>query len=125
MKIVVRVNFQNFIEHLEREMNITITKQPVELSLPLLVTLLQQDIEKNIERGYSSFNRKINIDNSEELNNTESVWYYALIGILERSGLAIDTLKKIPDAEQIINREFDLIRIKNSNLKKTIKIKAR
>ena len=115
----------NFIERLEREMNITITKQPIEISLPLLVTLLQQDIDKNIERGYSSFNKRINLDDSEELNNSESIWYYALIGILERSGLAIDKLKDMPEAKQITNKELSTIRINDTELKKAMKIKAR
>ena len=115
----------NFIERLEREMNVTITKQPIEISLPLLVTLLQQDIDKNIERGYSSFNKRINLDDSEELNNAESIWYYALIGILERSGLAIDKLKDMPEAKQITNKELSTIRMNDTELKKAIKIKAR
>ena len=98
-------------------MNVTITKQPIEISLPLLVTLLQQDIDKNIERGYSSFNKRINLDDSEELNNSESIWYYALIGILERSGLAIDKLKDMPEAKQITNKELSTIRMNDTELK--------
>ena len=58
------------------------------------------------------------------MNNSESIWYYALIGILEKSGLAIDKLKDIPEAKQITNKRFETIRIKNPELKKAMKIKT-
>ena len=90
----------NFIGLLEDEKQLAISKQSIESTIPLFATLLHQDLGESSGAKYDPITKKIEFDPSKGKRTYESIWYYALTGILERSGPAIEALQNIPDAEQ-------------------------
>jgi sugar-specific transcriptional regulator TrmB len=76
-----------FIQMVEQELHVDIFREPIEVALPLLTTLLLQSLEDGSSVRYDPVTKLLTVESSgsSTVGIPESVWMFAIAGLLNKN----------------------------------------
>ncbi len=90
-----------FIEELENTMNVTIFRRPLDITLPIILSLLTQSLGEESFVRFDPLTKLINIEAPDaKMLIPASIWFFALSGVLMKNETPLIILQNAPHPDE-------------------------